>query len=94
MKLFRSLFFLFLISLGMQPAFARFVDVPVSHPNYDAINYMQLEEFVKGYADGNFNHGLDHHLPVPLGALLAASHRALIFPPLILPAPLPKSYLR
>lgn len=33
---------------------AAFEDVPSSHPNYEAINYVQAKRIVEGYADGTF----------------------------------------
>jgi S-layer homology domain len=35
-------------------AFAAFSDVPSSHPNYDAIDYVQTQGVVDGYPDGTF----------------------------------------
>jgi predicted ribosomally synthesized peptide with SipW-like signal peptide len=39
--------------LGAAPAYASFTDVSTSHPNYDAITYVQAEGIVEGYSDGN-----------------------------------------
>ena len=33
---------------------AAFNDVPSSHPNYEAINYVQAKKIVEGYGDGTF----------------------------------------
>lgn len=42
-------------------ALATFPDVPESHPNYEAINYVQAEGIVSGHPDGNYkpNNGID-----------------------------------
>jgi len=36
-------------------AFAAFSDVPNTHPNYEAITYVQTQNIVEGYADGTFH---------------------------------------
>lgn len=36
-------------------AFAAFSDVPNTHPNYEAIMYVQAQNIVEGYADGTFH---------------------------------------
>lgn len=40
--------------LILSTAQASFVDVPSSHPNYEAINYVQGKNIVEGYSDGTF----------------------------------------
>jgi len=35
-------------------AFAAFSDVPSTHPNYQAINYLQSKRIINGYSDGTF----------------------------------------
>jgi hypothetical protein len=40
--------------LGAAPAYASFTDVSTSHPNYDAITYVQAEGIVEGYSDGTY----------------------------------------
>ncbi|MDB4978737.1 MAG: secreted protein [Candidatus Peribacteria bacterium] len=42
------------LALVPASAFASFSDVPATHPNYDAINYVQQEGIVEGYADGTY----------------------------------------
>ncbi len=37
-----------------QSAFAAFIDVPQTHPNYQAINYMQRKGIIQGYEDNTF----------------------------------------
>lgn len=39
----------------MTPAYAAFTDVPSTHPNYDAITYVQDHNIVEGYADGTYH---------------------------------------
>jgi len=38
----------------MNNIFATFGDVPSTHPNYEAINYIQSQNIVDGYPDGTF----------------------------------------
>jgi len=45
---------LFLTLLVPAAALASFPDVPPSHPNYDAINYVQSEGIGEGYSDGTY----------------------------------------
>lgn len=40
--------------LILSTAQAAFQDVPSSHPNYEAINYVQGKKIVQGYSDGTF----------------------------------------
>ncbi|MDD5623516.1 MAG: S-layer homology domain-containing protein [Candidatus Peribacteraceae bacterium] len=40
--------------LAAAPALALFSDVPLSHVNYDAIKYVQMQGIVSGYPDGSF----------------------------------------
>lgn len=35
-------------------AYASFPDVPTTHPNFDAIQYLQNREIVKGFSNGSF----------------------------------------
>lgn len=58
MKRLRSLFSVMaLIGILFSPVgavFADFRDVPSSHPNFDAINYVQTNGIVSGYPDGSY----------------------------------------
>ncbi len=40
--------------LGVTPAYASFSDVPSTHPNADAIVYVQTQGIVSGYPDGTY----------------------------------------
>ncbi len=40
--------------LSTSNTFADFKDVPQSHPNYEAINYVQEQQIVQGYGDNIF----------------------------------------
>lgn len=42
------------VAMTSSYASAAFTDVSKSHPNYDAIMYVQSENIVKGYADGSY----------------------------------------
>lgn len=44
----------FFIAMFPLNTFAAFSDVPASHQNYEAINYVQAENIVKGYEDGTY----------------------------------------
>lgn len=37
---------------------AAFPDVPTDHPNYEAIDYLRLNNIIQGYPDGTFGPGL------------------------------------
>ncbi len=46
--------FVFISSLFLQTAMAAFNDVPQTHPNYQAINYMERTGIIEGYDDNSF----------------------------------------
>jgi len=55
MKFQKFLFLSVFASLCLiQTASAAFSDVPSTHPNYNAINYLQANGIIQGYSDGTF----------------------------------------
>lgn len=46
--------FILMFILCTQSAFAAFSDVPQTHPNYQAINYMERTGIIQGYDDNTF----------------------------------------